>query len=67
MPTLSDWDRSTAFTIFLDVDPGFAQMDSRAGRERITEFIKSWNTSSSADMHAFALEWIRRHPIEETR
>lgn len=63
MPATSDLDRSTAFTILLDVDPGFGQLDVRVGRERVTAFLTDWSRSTAKDMYRFAVEWVRKNPL----
>lgn len=65
MPASNGLDRSTAFTIMLDIDPGFGKLDVRLGRERVTVFLSDWHRSTGTDMYRYAVEWVRTHPIEE--
>jgi hypothetical protein len=54
-------DRSTMFTVLLDVDPTFGRMESSAGRQRVSAALEAWYRSTSTDMHAFARTWSREH------
>lgn len=64
MPVRSDLDRSTAFTILLDVDSEFGAMDVQEGRKRVTVFLEAWYASDARDMYRFAVEWVRHHPVQ---
>ena len=51
-----DLDRSAAFTVLLDVLPGYAESVDDGGRT-VTEFLAAWYDDASTDMHEFARRW----------
>lgn len=56
-----DLDRSTAFTILLDIDPNYAGSVSDNG-ESVTAFLAAWYEDSSLDMYEFGQRYAALHP-----
>lgn len=54
-----DLDRSVAFSILLDVVPGYGDQVDDGGRS-ITEFLTAWYEDPSTDMYEFAQRWARK-------
>jgi len=52
-----DLDRSVAFSILLDVFPGYAESVDDGGKS-ITAFLVDWYEDPSLDMYEFARRWI---------
>ncbi|TQM01690.1 hypothetical protein [Pseudonocardia kunmingensis] len=63
MPATSDLDRSTAFTILLHIDPGFANLETTAGLARVTAFLRDWACSNATDMYRFGIGWVQANPL----
>ena len=60
MAVRSDLDRSTMFTILLDVSPKFGAMSTAQGRHVVTEALAAWDDSTAVDMYRFTVEWINK-------
>jgi len=52
-----DLDRSVAFSILLDVFPGYAESVDDGGKS-ITAFLADWYEDPSTSMYEFAKRWI---------
>jgi hypothetical protein len=51
-------DRSTMFTVLLDITPAYGRMESRAGERVVTEALLAWYDSTATNMHSWAKEWV---------
>lgn len=55
-------DRSTAFTVLLELWPGFRESESYFGRpgqvDHVGLFLEAWYASPSTDMFAFGRDWV---------
>lgn len=55
-----DLDRSVAFTILLEVLPGYAESEDNDGGATITRFLDAWYADTEfTDMWAFGHRWAK--------
>lgn len=54
-----DLDRSTAFTVLLELYPGWGDTVDDGGAD-VTRFLQDWYVDPSLDMAEFARRWIAR-------
>jgi RNase P subunit RPR2 len=52
------YDRSAAFSVLLDVWPGFGDSPDDGGKS-ITDFLNAFYADPSTDMYAFAQQWVQ--------
>lgn len=57
-----DLDRSVAFTILLELLPGYAESPDDDGGRTVTEFLTDWYADPSTDMYEFGRRWAETRP-----